>query len=207
MRKLNVFMVVLLIVVSGCNPKELQLHEYPEINEVFNQEEITDLKKIVAFFEGSICQIEGMNGVDVGNVSECYQRFFERMRESVDKGQIKIKIPYETQDQLMTELNKASYDQIWADIQVPGKEKILRILKQESKYQNFLQRLGKENQKVHNYQNHFREAGDFSPPMISELLMNYELYDVSDERIKLFVAVHYLTLNDIVRVQEVMNSK
>ena len=34
--------------------------------------------------------------------------------------------------------------------------------------------------------------------MVADVLINYEAYDISDERIRLMLAVHYLTLNKAV---------
>ena len=42
--------------------------------------------------------------------------------------------------------------------------------------------------------------------MIADIVTNYNEYDIRDERIKLLIAIHYLTLNERNNIQEILNS-
>ncbi|WP_442267004.1 hypothetical protein ACSIGC_04715 [Tenacibaculum sp. ZS6-P6] len=59
-----------------------------------------------------------------------------------------------------------------------------------------MNKYGKENKAVKDYVNNFNIASDFGPTMISQVIMNYEAFQIEDIKSKLLIAIHYLTLND-----------
>lgn len=69
-------------------------------------------------------------------------------------------------------------------------------LRTDGKYAEFLKKLGKENEVVQEYYEELQASVGISPGMAAHLLMNPEDYDVNDVRVKLLVAIHYLTMND-----------
>ena len=59
----------------------------------------------------------------------------------------------------------------------------------------FLKEFGKENRLVEQYSDDFEQTGGMEPTCFSMVLNAYNQFDV-DIRIQLFIAMHYLTLND-----------
>ncbi len=64
------------------------------------------------------------------------------------------------------------------------------------KYVEFLTQIGKDYPIVASYLQSFQNAGDLSPSMVAGFLRDYDQFDLSDPKIRLIVAVHYLTSND-----------
>jgi hypothetical protein len=60
----------------------------------------------------------------------------------------------------------------------------------------FLKTFGEEDSVINNYYNSLDIAGDISPTMFADLAINYKNYNLKDPKIRLIIAIHYLTLND-----------
>lgn len=64
------------------------------------------------------------------------------------------------------------------------------------KYLTYLEELGNENHLIQKYHEAYHFLGDISPTMVASILLDYKNYDIRDIRIRLVIAIHYLTLND-----------
>ena len=69
-------------------------------------------------------------------------------------------------------------------------------LYQKSDYIKFLEDVGKENEKVAFYHDRFMQVGDISPTIVAFMMKEINEEDVMDERVRLMMAIHYLTLNE-----------
>ncbi len=70
------------------------------------------------------------------------------------------------------------------------------FLKYDGAYQQFLKKLAEEEGGViEDYYQSFEIAGDLSPAMVAMFQKQYTQLDIADERIRLVIAVHYLTLS------------
>jgi hypothetical protein len=65
------------------------------------------------------------------------------------------------------------------------------------KYLQFLEALQSDYQIIQAYIQSFKTEQTISPKMIEGVMFNYRLYNMSDLRMRLFIALHYLTVNDI----------
>jgi len=168
------------------------------ISETFNASEINDLQIILDFFNGQICDSKNRS---YNSLNQCYEKYCLEIREQqkIENG-FNSKIDFEQQLEMYKRLNSKSFDNIWQidkSWNYKSSDTLQYLgLNYVGKYQNFLKKYGEENKVIFDYYDHFKAAGDISPSIIAGLIMNYELYDISDIRTKLVIAIHYLTLND-----------
>ena len=204
--KIQTVLISFIILVIGCQSNPKSLRDYEEVNKIFQEKEIEDLERIVDFFNESICKSEKLENT---NVLDCYELYFKRMRKAEETGIVEIQIPYQEQEKLMREIDLNSFNQIWSYGKTWRKNSdTLEVvnIKYDGKYIKFLKEFGKENIKAKNYVDRFEAVGDISPSMFADVLMNYKEYDVRDERIKLLIAIHYLTQNEQYKIHEKLNS-
>ena len=186
--------------MTGCStnkPEKLQLD--PTINSVFNEIESQDLQKILDFFENSICASEN---IKKENINDCYKKFFKRLKQESEKdGNIYLKIPIDKQLKVYKNLKGSTFNEIWElgkSFPLNSTSDTLKYysFKFDGKYIEYLKELGKTYKVINDYTESFMDAGDMSPTMWVNVLMDYENYNINDIRVKLFIAIHYLTLND-----------
>ncbi|MBK8627678.1 MAG: hypothetical protein IPN86_19590 [Saprospiraceae bacterium] len=66
----------------------------------------------------------------------------------------------------------------------------------KGKYLDYLEKeISQINPKTKLYIEKFSMAGDISPSIFADVVKNYGEYDIEDERIRLLIAIHYLTIN------------
>lgn len=197
-------LLIILLLINHSVKSQEKLGENITIKSVFNESEIQDLETILVFFDNKICETENINK---SNISECYRSFFERMAESEKTGIIEFRVPFEEQRNIYKKINQSTFDEIW----IFGKSwkrktnQTFRFLSYNlnGKYVEYLEELGNENKIIKNYIDTLLAAGDISPIMFANVLMGYKNYDIADIRIRLMIAIHYMTLND----QEERNEK
>ena len=188
-----------MILISCTTSESTELKSNKTISETFNKSEIKDLQIIFDFFNGQICDSKKLNN-DLLN--DCYEKYCSEIREQqkTENG-FNPKVNFEKQLEMYKKIDKSTFEKIWYFQQSwPHREQkdTLKYISfsPETKYFEFLEKYGKENKLVNYYSDSFKAAGDISPTMNASLIMQYELYDISDLRTKLIIAIHYLTLND-----------
>jgi hypothetical protein len=196
MRKLYHIIIILTLIGCSSSKSDKLKSDLTAIN-VFEDSEIRDLSIILKFFNEQICTTQQ---IDIGQTNDCYKSFFERMEKAGETGNIEIKIPFSEQQKMYESISDSTFNQIWSfgkswNRDSPDTLKYLG-LRYDGKYAEFLKTLGKENKVIEVYYEAFEASGAISPSMVAGLLMNYEVYDIHDIRIKLIVAIHYLTMND-----------
>lgn len=189
---------VFLLLLIGCKPVHQQgLDSIQTITKVFDESEIKDLEKILHFFNKQICKTENIENTDV---NECYQRFFKRMKEQEKTGEFETEISFQEQENMYKQISESTFNQIWvfAESCHPDSPESLKeiVFNNNGKYLKYLKELGRKNDLIKNYYESYNSVGDISPTMIGSVLMEYEEYNISDVRIQLLIAIHYLTLND-----------
>ena len=193
----QIILLILLSTIISCSPKDEKIGNNLTIKSVFNSSEIKDLEKILMFFETQICQNE--NGF-TENVQNCYQSFFIRMEKAEEIGSIDLKISFKSQQRLYKEIDSATFNQIWI-FNRSWKKNSPDTLKSmtynyNGKFVRFLETFAKEDEVVKEYYTSFQSAGDIGPSMVASLQKLHKDYDTHDMRIRLLIAIHYLTLND-----------
>jgi len=204
--KMKIVIYCLIMVSLGCQTKPKSLSDYPDITNIFEAYEIDDLEKIIDSFNKSICKSENLKGTDV---LECYEHYFTRMQKAVETGRLEFQLPYAEQEKLMKELDIRSFYEVWGNLRTWKRgSDTLKVVnnKYNGKYIKFLKSFSKENIKIQKYVFSYENIGDISPTMIADIVTNFNEYDIRDERIKLLIAIHYLTLNERNKIHEILNS-
>jgi hypothetical protein len=178
------------------NGQELQNHGM--IDSIFNDKEIQDLEIILNFFNEEICSLKT---IEQHPITQCYLEFCQRLKTDAETtGAIDTGIPFERQNEVYQRINDATFVQIWTINKswIPNTTDTLRELDLNpgGKYAEFLFSLGKEFSEVNEYVENLMALISISPSMKAEFLMNYNNFDLSDQRIRLLFAIHYLTIND-----------
>jgi hypothetical protein len=161
----------------------------------FTKGEISDLKKITAFFIQSICS-DGESDFE-----NCFKK--TNHDSLMMKGtSIYAKIDFEEQKKLYDKISKKTFDEIWMYCEstyYPSNTKSQDICAVTTgKYQNYLAALGKEYPRIGKYAARIRAAGTFSGLDIPyhEILKMSSDFDLNDPNIQLILSIHYLSIND-----------
>jgi len=193
MKKYIIFSLLLLV---GCS-NSTKLVSNKTVKEVFNGTEIKDISTILNFFDQQVCKA---NITDKDSIYNCYQHFFGEMHKCIEKGELKIPISFSKQQKLYAQISDSTFNRIW-DFHKSWSNNSTDTLKSisyryNSKYINFLEKLGKEHEFVKSYHESYIAAGDINPSCVGGFISYYKRLKIKDERVRLFVAIHYLTLND-----------
>lgn len=177
------------------------------LGQIFNQDEIQGFINILEFFDNEICPPQSKN-----KIQECYKAFFQRMSNNLSENLVEINIPFEKQLVLHQQLDKTIQNEIWFSTKMfyyrkryiqnntqeliyPDTLNNILILSSQGKYAEFLNSYSKENSKVRFYYDQLILDHGISPTVFADIIENYRSYDISDDKIRLIVAIHYLTLN------------
>lgn len=194
-----VLLLVAVLPFQGCQKSDVsELAQNQTVKTVFSPGEIQDLEKILDFFETQICDLANVSRDSLYN---CYQAFFKTVGKAQTTGVIYVPIPYAAQQQMYKELKGGGFNEIWMlgiGLNKANGETIERMrLNPDGKWMKFLDELSRQVTIMDAYTKSFREERAMSSLMIENVLYNYHLYNMHDVRMRLFVAIHYLTLNDI----------
>ena len=195
--KYLLIIVLLILLISCSSPRNLFSSE--QVNATFNKKEIKDMGTILDFFEQNICK-------DFNNdYKSCYKAFNKRMLEEANNGRFGLNIPYNSQKEMYKKLNDTLFNEIWSygyswKPRLKDSIKIINI-NFIGKYVHFLEKLGNSNTSINKYYEDLQSSGDISPLMINRLIYEYDKYEIENIEVRLFFAIHYLTLNDQFQIQ------
>ena len=163
----------------------------------FNSNETKKLARLVNDFDKHIASNYGKSG----DLVLAWQSFFRTLSSIETTSEIKeiIKLSKVAQDKMLKKVGKETLLKIW-NIEQPSignsnKYIELKGLKYKSNYTEFLEDLVKNNELIRNYRNDIETAGDISPTSVASLIYQQAKLDISDADIRLFLTVHYLSLN------------
>jgi hypothetical protein len=190
------YYLILIILLSNCGSRTQELRTNSTIQEVFNTIEINDLNKILTFFENEICS----DLIEVTEINKCYINFFSTLRSAVKDGEFPININFEKQREMYSELSDSTFMNIWTinkSFKFKSKDTLQSIgYLYDGKFAKLLEATGKDYPMIKGYSETFKETGDITPSLTANFIINYSKLNLNDPRIKMIVAVHYLTLND-----------
>ncbi len=190
----------IIILLFGCNsPAAKQLKEYPDIRSAFENDEIDELQRILDFFTLQICTGE----FDFANNKEnesCYRQWMTKFATNEKTGDLNVEISFEKQMIFINSLESTIIRDLW--IEIPPRE-INGVMSNGSIdltpdgiVYKLLIELKDEYKTMDSYYNSLVASGDLSPRMVANMIVNHKKYDVSDSRIRLVIAIHYLTMNE-----------
>jgi len=201
MKKLSIIIIFGIILLLSCKNKNIELVN----NKTFTELETKELLTLIQKFDKTLCEIERQ---DANNINECYESFFERIWEEIQLGNYNIGINNSKQQEILNSLSEELKSEIWfygtgiinrrypenSNNLYPDTVKSVSI--NRNKYYLFLKNEAAIiNSNTNQYYEGLEVVGTISPSMFADSAENYSNYNIKDERIKLLIAIHYLTLN------------
>ena len=201
------YIIILLLMGCGHNNTVKKLESNKTITDVFDKSEIKDLAVIVDFFNKQICSVQNS---EKKTITQCYQRYFEWIKECEKTGNFDTyHITYQEQQKMYSQISENTFHQLWRIDQrwyraYKDETDTLEVIDitYDGKYLKFLKEFGKENNFIELYVDRFEQVGDIGPTCYAMVTEEYKKFDISDIRIQFFIAMHYLTLNDTLEVRK-----
>lgn len=192
----NLLLILFVLVAAGCsNRSRDDLNSNSTIISIFSTSEIEDLNRILSFFENQICSDKKH-----AHTETCYKSYLKKVSENIDKGSIVINIPYEEQKVMFEQLNDSTFNQIWSYGEVTNqktKDTLIELgYNPSGKYVKMMNEMSHDDNLMKYYYETWDEWRSLQIITSGKTLENYETYDIDDIRMKLVVAIHYLTMND-----------
>lgn len=196
MIKKIILLSAILLTLNSCKQNETNLSQYPLIKETFNKSEIVDLEKILTFFDYQIHQ-----EFKTKSIKDDYSFFYKKSLKDLENGIMYIGFSLRQQDSLFREINQKTISEIWNKGKSFKETDTVNIiyLKTDSKYIEFLKSLGKKNNYIKSYTDDLTNFLDITPHQSYFFTNNYDSLNFNDDRVRLIIAIHYLTLNDTYR--------
>ena len=194
--------ISLTILFFGCNNEQtISLNNDPIINDCFNNNEIQDLTEILRFFENQIAI-----PTDSKSIIDSYESFFENLKPETELENIDINISFEDQEKFFSGLDPYLFNEIWYYDKVfnPRKKDTVESIhyNRNGKYLEFLIAVSQKDKSIEEYFEDFTSGGDISPEVLAYSMLDFKKYDLNSERIRLIIAINYLTYNELLRLME-----
>jgi len=166
------------------------------ISKFFSAKETKQLTLLTHDFDQHIISAYGKSG----DLNLAWQTFFKELKSTTDASEIKDKINLTSteQENMLKKLGTETLRKIWnlKSLKEKGKKQNeLLSLKYKSNYSLFLEDLSRENNLIKEYRNSIEIAGDISPNSVANLIIHQSELDLSDPDIRLFLTIHYLSIN------------
>jgi len=194
MKKIKLIAIVLLIGFSANAQGKLHLNS--TIKSVFNEAEIRDLELVMDFFKERICSSKVL---DEKNEIDCYKNFIKRALYLAKKGDEITIVPLFKQKELYSKINQTTFDEIWefGYLWNPNSPDTLKVIdfNTKGKYSEYLKNLGEDSRLIERYYESFINAIGISPSLWA-FLLEQKYYNIEDIRLRLVIAISYLTIND-----------
>jgi len=177
--------------LNNCNKtKYVHLENDSLVKKHFNKNEIKDLRNILFFFENEINK-----NCDKTN-KECFRQYLKNGGENYKNK--KLGINKEKQANILKNISNSTFNKIWR-YGYRTKDSIdIIMINPGSKYMDFLEDLGSVKPNIKKYYN----AATSIPVVLNAGSINYVFFhyndfDLKDEKERLVLAIHFLTLNSI----------
>jgi len=175
------------------------------ISTLFNENEIADLEKILVFFEGQIESIlKEKNTYNRSmNVHRNYLNFI-----SIPPNDRDFDTFISINDQLLfyNQISASTFNKIWEfDITTITETMIdykYLTYRRGGNYISFLKKLGDEYEHFASYPRLYESMGTFCASVWWHPIIEHEKYNLEDIKVRLFVAIHFMTINDQAKRKE-----
>jgi hypothetical protein len=190
MRKIYCVIIVLtFVILFGCSTDSKKLIEFDDhIAGSFNKEEKKELSTIIYEFEKFIPS-------QFDNGKEKYLSFFELISNAKTAERIiSISDSLFNSYDFKNSLSNETFSKIWEYNDISFSKSL--SLKQNSPFTELLKNLASvKGGIIKDYYESFGIAGDLSPSMVAIIQKQYDQLDISDNHVRLVLAIHYLTLS------------
>jgi hypothetical protein len=190
----QLFIIGIILGLTNCSVGQSRLEDDRTIKKSFSESEVQDLQLLYDFFNQSICDSER-------DIEDCYDDFFEKVRQAADSGSMYLHIPFEKQKEVYRKFQDSTFYQIWTFGKTWTRENPNDTLREvyfkwDSKFMKFLKKAGKKDEFIKAYHESVEATGGPGPSIIAGIIMNYDKLNIEDLKVKFVIAIHYLTLND-----------
>lgn len=196
MRHFLLFLTII-ILFSCTEIRQDSLSKDDTMQMIFNKNEIIDLLEILNFFEQSIGLSDNYS---VDEFQKAYSDFFNLNKEIKMSSELRFSFDYTDEMNLFGKIDTLTMKEIWENqlVRLMRSTDSMYVFKinYNGKYMRFLQRLGEQDKKIENYYNTIKVASDITPALVADIAINYKDYNINDPKVRLVIAIHYLTLSE-----------
>jgi hypothetical protein len=185
-----------LLVLFSCANNHIQTSEKNNvlandstIVKVFSIEEIKGLQLMLDFFTKEICSYAG---IDASDPSKGFTGYLSMLKEQSISGSYKIPFSLAQQNELFKNVSSQLIKEIWIPSSDP---KSYELIATNGKYLTFLTILANEDPVWMSYKNNVLSAGTISASNQAMVILQPDLFDTDDIRIRLLIAIHFFTIN------------
>jgi len=191
--KSKIFILLSSFFLIGCSQDE-GIRNNETVLKVFSPSEAEGLEKICDFFTNVICDTTKET-----NPADCYSNYMADLKaETPLIGAYPYLFSKIEQDDFFESIDSDLFSEIWRmDDVISGEDNNTWIelgLNNRGKYAEYLELLGEEFVSIKEYHDDLMYGGLLTAAAQAKVLMFPENYDVNDARIRLVIAIHYLTI-------------
>ena len=186
------------MITSSCSKQEnILLMNDNLVNNYYNSTEIAELMRIQLFFDEAI----GItNMLDTDELENAYSQLF--MLNKDIKQASELQIPFDEEDvrALFGKIDVDVINDIWGqnsfitgivsegskDLEINANGEFVRLLKE----------MGEKDLQAKEYYNSLKLPGDITPNLVASLAKASDQYNIDDPKIRLLIAIHYITIRD-----------
>ena len=197
-RNIFLFIVALVATISCTRSQVVPLKDDPNVNKIFNKEEISDLNMIVKFFNDNL--VKNKNGQDI---NQFYHEYFKKVNTSeslenlrthiglVNSNRLKKLIDKLKDKRIFHEIWKYSYQYKYKTNDTVSRRLSLNL---QGKYFKLLELQGKNDNLIKQYYISIRNSGRINPSSVAIIMKRYKNVDFNLTINRLIWAVHYITI-------------
>jgi hypothetical protein len=196
MNNIFLFAVTLISIFSFTQKSILTIKDDPNVQEIFNSDEIPELDMIIKYFDSTI-----ITNTKNQNIAQAYHEFFEKISNNESLQDLKkiLDNDNDTKAFIKKFKNRKVFKEIWKysyDYRhKPGDISYMHLsLNLQGKYFKLLKSIGKNNVFIKEYVNSVQSAGCINPSLIAFIIKNHNAMDFQKPANRLFWAVHYITI-------------
>ena len=191
--KSTIFILLTSTILLGCSQGS-GINNNETVREVFSSSEAEGLEEIHDFFTDLICE-----KTDKSNPVDCYEAYMSDLKaETPTTGVYPNLCSKSEQDEFFKSVDPKLFSEIWRYENVNGGENnsswIEIEINNQGRYAEYLELLGKESPGIRDYYDGIMMGGAITASVQTSVLMFPENYDMQDSRIRLVIAIHYLTI-------------
>ena len=187
----RIALFVILFVAAGCNKKD-DIQSNETVLTVFSEAEAKDLQSIHDYFSDQICKSTGKD-----NPADCFEKFIaDLMAEAPSSGIAENPVDRTELDDFFRKLESGVFDKVWRRNEAYDEEGLNHetiSMKPFGEYGRFLELVGKDDPAIREYHTDLGRAGTLSATMVASVMLFPAKYNVSDCRVRLVLAIHYIT--------------
>jgi len=190
-----VTLILMIFLLSCSESKVITLENDPLITKHFNDSDIKEFQKILSFFDNVVTQ----NCDKKDDLIYCYNKYLSNLLYDVDStGGFDPRLNLNKLNILVDSLNRSTFNKIWIYSWSKKRESLdtnqVIVANNGAEYFNYLNDLGQTDTIYKNYYDYYYLTGDLSSATaIALVLKKYDLFDFSYERVRLFIAIHYIS--------------